>query len=779
MGRPDNKAKKRGIRRLFTWKKMLGTFLLLCLIGVGGLYTVYLLVPVPTANAEATMQSNIYKYSNGTILARTGEINREIVGLDKIPLPVQQAFVAAENKTFYKDNGVDIKGTTRAAWNTLTGQGKQGGSTITQQYVKNFYLSQDQTATRKLKEMIIAVKVDQEMEKSEILAGYINTSYYGRSSYGIQAAARAYYGTDASKLTTAQGAYLASLLQAPNQYDWTSASATGRKLVEERWNYVLDNMVEMGWLPAAERAGLKFPVPREPKPLPGMEGQTGYIVEAANQELMRQGVSEEDIKAGGWTITLNIDEQKQKDLVAAVDKQLEAKIDRKGDKKAATVQAGATSVDPKTGGVVAMYGGVGATEHWMSNATRRDFQPASTFKPIVLATALDNGAETQDGREIGLNTVYDGTSRRKVVGSPIPFAPENQGDVSHGPVSVQRATDKSINSVYAQMIVDVGIEETKKTALALGMKDGQDFGATPAMSLGTMGASTLDMAGVYATLDNHGKKVTPALVKNAQHHDRKVEPVKQTGEQVISRSAADTVTQAMAGVVRNGSGFRAAGDYDAAGKTGTSENNRSAWFVGYTPELVTAVALFGEDTSGKIAKQVTLTDSIEPGRANGGNYPARIWGAYTERALNGGSDATFDLETEENTGGYDRPDWSGSPTATQEPTEEPTEQPTTEAPTTAATTPPPTTGTTTPPPTTPTQGTTTPPPPTQEPTEPTNTATVQPPDTGRPGGGDAGSGGSGGSGGESGSGGNGGGGSGGSGGGGGATTPSLSTQQPG
>ncbi|MEV6200402.1 transglycosylase domain-containing protein [Streptomyces sp. NPDC051771] len=737
MGRPDAKAKKRGIRRLFTWKKLLGTFLLLCLIGIGGLYTVYLLVPVPTANAEATMQSNIYTYSNGKILARTGEINREIVGLEKIPLPVQRAFVAAENKTFYKDNGVDIKGTTRAAWNTLTGKGKQGGSTITQQYVKNFYLSQDQTATRKLKEMVIAIKVDEEMSKSDILAGYMNTSYYGRSAYGIQAAARSYYGTDASRLTTAQGAYLASLLQAPNQYDWTSANATGRKLVEERWNYVLDNMVEMGWLPAAERAGLKFPVPQAPKPLPGMEGQTGYIVEAANQELMRQGVSEEDIKAGGWTITLNIDEGKQKDLVAAVDKELEAKLDRKGDKKAATVQAGATSVDPKTGAVVAMYGGVGATEHWMSNATRRDFQPASTFKPIVLASALDHEATTQDGREIGLGTIYDGDSKRPVVGSEIPYAPENEDDRSYGPVSVQRATDKSINSVYAQMIVDVGAEKTKKTALGLGLKDGQDFDPTPAMALGTMGASTLDMAGAYATLDNHGAKVTPTLVKAAQHRDRQVETVRQTGEQVISRRAADTVTKAMHSVVENGSGYRAAGDYEAAGKTGTSENNRSAWFVGYTPELVTAVALFGEDTSGKIAEQVTLTDTVDPGRrANGGGVPAKIWGAYTERALNGGSDAEFDLETD---GGWDGggglPTGTGSPTPTEEPTEEPTE---------TATTPPartptvPTTPPTTPPTTrpTPTQdATTTPPVPTGEPTgEPTTTATVQPPDPDLPGG---------------------------------------------
>ncbi|QES08126.1 penicillin-binding protein [Streptomyces venezuelae] len=728
MGRPDKgKAKKRGLRRLFSWKKLLGTFFVCCLLAMGALYAVYLMVPVPTANAEATMQSNIYKYANGKILARTGKINREIVGLERIPEKVQKAFVAAENKTFYRDNGVDIKGTTRAAWSTITGKGKQGGSTITQQYVKNYYLSQDQTATRKLKEMVIAIKVDQQKSKSDILAGYMNTSYYGRSAYGIQAAARSYYGVDATQLTTAQGAYLASLLQAPNQYDWTSASPTGRKLVEQRWNYVLDNMVGEGWLPAAERAGMKFPVPQKPKPAPGMEGQTGYIVEAANQELVRQGVSEEDIKAGGWTITLNIDEKKQKDLVKAVDKQLEAKLDRKGDKKDATVQAGATSVDPKTGAVVALYGGVGATEHWTSNATRRDYQPASTFKPLVLASAIDNRSQTQDGRRIGLGTIYDGTSKRKVVGSSIRFAPENEDNASYGPVTVQKATNSSINSVYAQMIVDVGTAKTKKTALALGMKDGPDFGETPAMSLGTMGASTMDMAGVYATLDNHGEKVTPTLVKSAVHRDRTVTPTKTTGEQVISREAADTVTKAMTGVVRNGSGFRAAGDYEAAGKTGTSENNRSAWFVGYTPELVTAVGLFGEDAKGN---QVTLTDTINPGRANGGRTPAEIWGAYTTSALGGGSDASFDLETD----GWGGPDREPTSTPSTGTTDEPTEAPTTNAPDPTATTTPPAT---TPPVTR--DPVTTPPPPTTTPptTEPAPPTSIQPPDGGGEQGGDS------------------------------------------
>ncbi|MGW8950185.1 transglycosylase domain-containing protein [Streptomyces sp. NPDC055709] len=670
--RRAGKAGGGGIRRFFTWKKLLGAFFTFCLLVMGAFFIIYLLVPVPSANAQAEMESNVYKYSDGTVLTRSGKINREIVGLDKIPTEVQNTFVAAENKTFYKDSGVDLKGTARGVLNTLTGKGKQGGSTITQQYVKNYYLNQEQTVTRKLKELVISLKVDQEKEKTEILAGYINTSYYGRGAYGIQAAAQAYYRTDAQKLTVAQGAYLAALLQAPNQYDWAIASPTSKKLVTERWHYVLNNMVEEGWLDASERAKLTFPEPKPPKAAPGMEGQTGYIVEAANAELARRGVSEDQIKAGGWTITLNIDSKRQKALVKAVDEQLEKKLDREGDKRDATVQAGATSIDPKTGKVVALYGGVGATEHWLSNATRRDYQPASTFKPIVLASALENRSVTQDERPIGLNTVYDGTSKRPVEGSDVAFAPENEDDRSYGPVTVQRATNSSINSVYAQMIVDVGPDKVKKTALALGMHDGEGWPVRPAMSLGTMGASPWDMARVYATLDNHGKEVVPSIVKSAEHRTRSAEPAEEGGDQVISREAADTVTQAMTGVVRNGSGQNARGDYFAAGKTGTSENNRSAWFVGYTPQLVTAVGLFGEDPKGK---QVTLTDTINEGRANGGGVPAQIWQHYTTGALGGGSDEEFDLEAAEPVVEETPSTPTGTPSETEKP-DKPDDKPT-------------------------------------------------------------------------------------------------------
>ncbi|GAA2996396.1 penicillin-binding protein [Streptomyces fulvorobeus] len=655
---------------------MLGTFFGLCLLAVGAFVALYVLVDVPAANATAKKQSNVYKYSDGTLLARAGEVNREIVDLDVVPEDVRKAFVAAENKTFYQDQGVDLKGSARGLFNTVSGKGKQGGSTITQQYVKNYYLTQDPTISRKVKELVIALKVDRRMDKDDILAGYMNTAYYGRGASGIQAAAQAYYGVDAKDLDLSQGAYLASLLQAPSQYDWAIASATGKKLVTERWGYTLDNMVEKGWLDDSERAGMTFTVPREPRAAPGMEGQAGYLVEAADEELERQGVSEEAREAGGWTITLNIDKQRQKELEKAVDRQLESQLDREGNKIDATVQAGATSVDPTNGEVVALYGGVSATRHWISNATRRDYQPASTFKPLVLASALENRSKTQSGSLIGLDTVYDGTSRRPVVGSDIPFKPQNEDGRSYGDISVQTAMDRSVNSVFAQMVVDVTPSTVKRTALDLGMPD-KGFPAVPSITLGTMNASTWDMAGVFATLDNHGKKVNPHIIKSAEHRDRVAKPVDGTGGQAISRSTADTVTRSLTGVVDNGSGHEAdSAAYDAAGKTGTSENNKAAWFAGYTPELTTVVALYGESAEAG-GGQVTLTGTANSGRANGGGFPARIWADYTRGALNGGSAATFDLEdVEHGESGITQapvtpPARTGEPERTQPPGTEP------------------------------------------------------------------------------------------------------------
>ncbi|MET8974648.1 transglycosylase domain-containing protein [Streptomyces sp. NPDC004539] len=691
--RGKKKGKKDGrslLRRMFTWKKVLGTFLGACLLAIGAFIAAYMMIDIPTGNADALKQSNVIRYSDGTVLARDGDLNRENVALSKIPKPVQRTFVAAENKTFYNDSGVDLKGTARGILNTVAGRGAQGGSTITQQYVKNYYLTQEQTVTRKLQEIVISLKLDRQKSKDYILAGYINTSYYGRGAYGIQAAAQAYYRVDADRLTVEQGAYLAALLQAPSQYDWAAATPTGKKLVQARWNYVLDNMVGQKWLDKTERDAMKFPIPLDPKPAAGKKGQVGYLVDAANKELARQLVasgraatrSEADalVDRGGWTITLNIDKKKQAALEAAVKDQLTSKLDKKKRSVDGDVQAGAVSVDPKTGKVVAMYGGTDYLEHYLNNATRTDYQPASTFKPVILAAALAHDAKNQDGDTISVNSMYDGTSKRPVVGSAIGFAPENEDDQDYGPVTVQTAMNKSINSVFAQLGVDVGMDKVMETAKALGM-DTADLKAVPAQTLGTMGASPLQMAGVYATLDNHGKKVTPAIIEEAESSTMTIKP-NPIGEEVISREAADTVTSVLTGVVDDGTAKTSVRDNDkrngqkVAGKTGTSDDNKSAWFTAYTPDLVTSVGLFGESAKAP-HPQVTLTGATGlipgKGRINGGGYPAQIWAEYTFGVSTKVS--KFDLDTTQGAAVQPTASPTPSPTANPSPTSSPSPSP--------------------------------------------------------------------------------------------------------
>ncbi|MCX5087174.1 transglycosylase domain-containing protein [Streptomyces sp. NPDC001939] len=653
-GRGGSSTRRTGIRRLFTWKKILGAFFGFVLLCMGAFIVLYLVIDVPEGNPDATRQSNVYKYSNGDTMARIGQVNREIVDLSEVPKPVQETFVAAENKTFYKDKGIDLKGTARGVINTVTGKGKQGGSTITQQYVKNYYLTQDQTVTRKLKELVISLKVDRKKSKDDILAGYINTSFYGRSSWGIQAAAQAYYHVDAKKLTVEQGAYLAALLQAPNQYDWGIASDTGKRLAVARWNYVLDNMVDMHWLSASERKGMTFPKPKAPKAAAGLEGQEGYLYTAAKAEVMKDlNLTEAQFDAGGYTVTLNIDRKKQKQLEKSVKQQLTDHLDPKTKKPDSRVQAGAASVDPKTGKVLALYGGEGLSEHYVNNATRTDYQPASTFKPLILAAALENNATTQSGQSIKASTIYDGTNKRPVVvdGKKVGFAPPNEDDHSYGPVTVQTAMNKSINSVFAQMGVDVGMDQVMATAKKLGMDDA-DLKPYPAQTLGTMGASPMEMAGVYATLDNHGKQVTPQIVKSVSKQGQDVPLPDAIGNRVISRGAADSITSVLTGVVDDGTAKVSVRDNPArdgrqvAGKTGTSDDNKSAWFTGYTPDLVTSVGLFGEGAlkTSEAGNQVPMKGAGGLPRVDGGSFPARIWAQYTFNSAS--PSAEFDLDTD-------------------------------------------------------------------------------------------------------------------------------------
>ncbi|MFJ6792428.1 transglycosylase domain-containing protein [Streptomyces angustmyceticus] len=668
-------GQRTGWRRVLpTWRTVLGTVLLFSLLLIGGLVTGYLLVGIPPANSAAKAQSTVYLYSDGSELARDGEINRQNVTLGHVPKSVQQAVLAAEDRDFYSESAVDPAAMLRAAWNTVTGKGKQSGSTITQQYVKNYYLGQEQTVTRKAKEFFIAIKLDREVSKDNILEGYLNSSYYGRNAYGIQAAAQSYYGRNAEQLTTAQGAYLATLLNAPSAYDITARPAN-RARVLARWNYVLDGMVKQKWLSQADRAALEFPMPRPAKASAGLSGQRGYLVEAVKDYLVDHRILDEDtLRAGGYRITTTLSKKRQNALVKAVDTRLMDRLDdsRKVDRY---VRAGGASIDPASNRVVALYGGIDYAKQFVNSATRRDYQVGSTFKPIVFASAVQNDATTQDGERITPNTVYDGTNKRMTVshGTRTGFAPANEDDRSYGPITVSEATDKSVNAVYAQMGIDVGPAEVKATAVDLGIPaDTPSLASSQgAISLGTATPSVLDMAQVYATLAHHGTHRPYSLVDKVTRNEEAVELPEREETTAVPRTAADTTTSILRSVVDGGTGTAAQGaGRPAAGKTGTAEDDKAAWFAGYTPDLATVVAVLGQNPES--AAQEPLYGAGGLARVNGGDYPAQIWADYTAAALQGRPVRDFSLRLEAGAesaapspSGSDSasPDESGSPTA--------------------------------------------------------------------------------------------------------------------
>ncbi|MFJ9676577.1 transglycosylase domain-containing protein [Streptomyces sp. NPDC101194] len=676
--RKSKRPGRTGWRRAVpTWRMVLGALLVLVVLLIGGFIAGYELVGIPPANATATAQSNVYLYKDGSVIARSGEVNRENVKLAQIPLTVQRAVLAAEDRDFYSERAVDLKAMARAAWNTLTGKGTQGGSTITQQYVKNYYLGQEQTVARKIKEFFISVKLNREESKSRIFEGYLNTSYFGRNAYGIQAAAQAYYSKDIGAITTAEGAYLASLLNAPSAYD-VVVHPGNKAAAVARWNYVLDGMVKEKWLGTGERAAMAFPVPGKVKPPTGLSGQRGYIVQAVDDYLTNNKIIDENTLAtGGYRITTTLERKKQNALVAAVDDNVmsQTSTDRKADRN---VRVGGASIDTGTGRVVAMYGGVDYTKQYVNNATRRDYQVGSTFKPFVFTSAVANGATTQDGRRITPNTIYDGMDRRMVEGpdGPTGYAPANEDDIDYGPITVRRATDKSVNAVYAQMAEDVGPGKVKQTAIDLGIPENTpDLTPYPSIALGVATAGVLDMAEAYATLANHGRHGAYVLVGRVSKGGTDLDLPDRNTEQAVGRQAADTTTSILQSVVESGSGAAAqAAGRPAAGKTGTAEDDKAAWFAGYTPDLTTVIAVMGQDPDTGVQKP--LYGALGLDRVNGGDTPARTWGQYTEAALRGTVVQDFDLELESGAEETAPPtEQSSSPGSTETPSAPPTGTP--------------------------------------------------------------------------------------------------------
>ncbi|MBY8879259.1 transglycosylase domain-containing protein [Actinacidiphila acidipaludis] len=724
-GRPG----RTGLRRILpTWRVVTGGFLTVLLVLIGAFFVGYALVSIPDPNAAAIAQNNVYLYADGkTELSRDGAVNRQNIPLSGVAKNTQYAVLSAEDRNFYHESAVSPKSMVRAIWNTATGKGKQSGSTITQQYVKNYYLNQNQTASRKIKEFFIAIKLDRNETKNQILEGYLNTSYYGRNAYGIQAASEAYFDKDAAHLTTAQGAYLATLLNAPSEFD-LAAHPENAPAAKARWNYVLDGMVKEGWLTASERNATPFPAIGKPKPIASKAGQRGYIIEAVNKYLTDNHIVDADsLRSGGYTIVTTIQKPKEDALVKAAQDNVYDKLGHRVVDK--YVRAGGVSIDPATGDVVALYGGVDYTKQYVSSATNRTYQPGSTFKPVILTSAFEHHSQTQDGDPITPSTVYDGHNKREVQGpdGPVGYHPANEDDRSYPSIDVSDAMDKSVNSVYAQMAQDVGTGKVVDTAHALGLSDAVKIPQTPAMALGAFGASPLDMAQVYATLADHGRQIPYSLVLRISKDGNDLGLPKRDPVQAVPRTAADTTTSVLRSVVDSPGATAVVAQNagrPAAAKTGTADNDLAAWFAGYTPKLATVVAVFGMNPD--TGAQEKLYGAMNQARVNGGGPPGDVWAQYTADALDGTPVQNFDLTLD-----------SDANTPTDEPTTPDTTPPTT-APSTTATTPsrPPTSQT-------PTSGPPSTTPPTSEPPtgDPSPTATMNP-IGGLTGGGSGGSGGS-------------------------------------
>ncbi len=600
------------------------------LLGVIGLVVVYVLTPIPKANEAAVAQASIVYYADGTTeMGRFGDVNRESVALAKVPRAVQQAFLAAEDRDFYTNSGISPTGIGRAVWTAIRGGQTQGGSTITQQYVKNYYLSQDQTLTRKLKEIMISLKVDRQLTKSDILESYLNTIYFGRGASGIQAASKAYFGKDVSKLTVSEGALLASVIRGPSFYD-PALGDEQRKLAQGRWTYVVDGMVTQGWITAPQRAALAFPRTQAPRQRIGVSGPDGYVVAAVRQDLLtQQKLTDAEIDAGGLRIVTTIDRKKQVAAVNAVRDRLP--------KDPANLHPALVSITPGDGAIVAMYAGADFQKRQFNDATQGMVQAGSTFKIFGLIAALQSG-------DIGTNARFSGASPQfftefRDANASTDFLREggvrNFGGEGYGRLNLIDATANSVNTIYAQ----VNIEATPKATAQVAATAGITTKLTPVYAniLGTDNVKVIDMANAYATIAANGKRATPYLVRKvtstSSDYTYAAKPVT---KQVFDPDVMSDVMEAMQAVVERGSGSFAGDNLDrpAAGKTGTTTGNFGAWFDGFTPNLATAVGIYrGDGDSSKEAN--AMSDIPGVGQLTGATVPVRIWTDYMKVALEG------------------------------------------------------------------------------------------------------------------------------------------------
>ena len=629
---------------------------------------------------EELSQRSLVLDRNGKVMGVFhAEENRSPVELERVPQHVIDAILDVEDDRFWRHGGVNLRATLRAlVTNVESGEVRQGGSTITQQLVKKGLLTPEKSVERKVKEAILAVRLENTLSKEEILERYLNTVYFGNGAYGVQAAAERYYGKDVEDLSAGQAALFAGIIRNPVGYDPIRYPDRARA----RRDIALERMVANGHLPPGRVEAMRAePLPTElvtPEPTPD-----DYFVEEVKQRLLKDRrlgeTSQERYDAvfkGGLRIHTTFDP----DMQTAAQDAVRSRLPNTNGRFAAAL----ASVEPGTGAVRAVVAGDDFNSAKYNLAIQGKRQPGSSFKTFVLLAALEEGYSPSD--------TIDGTDgcTLKVPGFAV-YTPGNYSEGSGGVMSLTEATARSVNCAYARLGAHIGLEKVADMAARLGIpRDRIDV--VPSISLGAEEATPLEMAAAYATVANDGVYHAPYFVQKVL--DRRGKVVFEggsRGKRVLSQQTARVAIQVLRRVVEAGTGTRARlVGRQVAGKTGTSQNHENAWFVGFTPQLATAVWM------GSPTGNVPMRSVAPCGRVTGGCIPAMIWHAYMSRALDDTDPEPFPVPTTKPRAGKFIKDKYGvaRPTTTTSSTV-PSAPPTGETTTTVAGAPPPSTTSTT------------------------------------------------------------------------------------
>lgn len=638
MAKPKSPAKapkstRQRVLGALKWVAIVG--LSVVLLGAGIVGIAYATTPIPNPNSDFQTNTTFVYYRDGkTELGTFAVQNRVSIPLAEMPNSIKDAVVAAENRTFWTDPGISASGLMRAVWSIVSGGDVVGGSTITQQYIKVLYLSSDRTFTRKFKELILAAKIGNEVPKEQILEGYLNTIYFGRGAYGVEAAAQAYFNTSAKKLTVPQAAVLAAILNNPGYLD-PSGGAKNIERLTERYHYVLGQMAETGKITTAQRDEYAKSLPKFPE-IPADSrygGPKGFLLRMVADELSAAGLTDAQINGGGLKIVTTFDAKDQAAAVKAAQDHTNSAAKEAG-KPAKGLHAAIASVDTATGGVLALYGGpdyVNNSRNW----ARTDRPTASTFKAFAVLAALRNGVVLSD--RFNGNTF---TPR----GDGVPI--RNAGGEEYGEVTLLKATTDSINTAFVDLTQQMpnGPQNIIKAANDVGVPTGAGWDANNRIALGTAEASPLEMAAAYATFANNGKRITAHVVREVTDADgNSVYKADEKQSQAISADDARDVTYALSTVVEDGTGKTVdTMGRDVAGKTGTGAvpgHTVSSWLVAYTKQISTAVMFVaGDDGNGD------LDAYRRPGDAwfYSSVFPTAVWSDYMEVAMAGLPNVQFD-----------------------------------------------------------------------------------------------------------------------------------------